>query len=364
LVIVVVLYAFIVALFEPHLLVDRWMSNLVGHSPVSWLRTAPQWVAAVLSPAIIFGGLLLYSIDFPTRPGPGEATAAGAVVVAYLGVIGVVIATGLAWLLVLLHTGLVSATSPIPDGSNVTAAAAAFAWHITDSLPGPNIPQTLNWTLTYDFTGRTATIFYLVTKVVVFGVLLFGVARAIRALLNPPRSRPAISGSTPLSAVARYSKALLEIQRRIDREEWVRMGAATGLPPQDERKDSFFWDTERGAVGTMLADLEAVSAVFGPGEVADRADSAAAALYRRYSEVPSKFELDQSTRRTFGSFPRRESIVERQQRHRAEAFEQIRAFKTSAADSLAATATDVADDGLDEVDEADDLEDGHHVNVN
>ncbi|AKJ15746.1 hypothetical protein ABB07_38595 [Streptomyces incarnatus] len=96
-------------------------------------------------------------------------------------VMAVVILTAAAAALVVLYDfHLAGLGAPGVDGGTTSGAALqVVAWHLADSLPGPNIPGTVHWTLQKDFTGPWAGLVILGELLSVFLLLTFPVSRVI-----------------------------------------------------------------------------------------------------------------------------------------------------------------------------------------
>jgi hypothetical protein len=87
----------------------------------------------------------------------------------------VIAATAL--LIVPQHIGTTSGSAAGEPDS--IAAATTVAWHITDALPGPDIPTILDWRLTTDIGGRWAGLVTLIAIGSILGIAVFPLARAV-----------------------------------------------------------------------------------------------------------------------------------------------------------------------------------------
>ena len=111
----------------------------------------------------------------------------------YLSVAMQIVIVAGATLAVLESTGVAGRTGSAARSGAATALPAAL-WHVTDSLPGPDVVGILQWRLTADVTGRWAG---LTIVLALLAIIMFAVFPAIRATttwarlsVDPPRTAP------------------------------------------------------------------------------------------------------------------------------------------------------------------------------
>ena len=179
---------------------------------------------------------------------------------ALIGVHVVIIATAV---LTLLRTvGAVDVRAGVADAgwTSATQSLAAVTWHLADSLPGPNIPQTLAWRLATDFGGPWAG---LVIVTVVASFIFFVAFPMIRTMLLWARltaTRP--SSAQPLADVP---AAILENLQAVVAflDAWEREAGSRDLflfrwsPPQGVagQAEMTMQDAERRLVSSELERL-------------------------------------------------------------------------------------------------------------
>jgi hypothetical protein len=270
--------------FEPGARVDAWMARWLDSGDFAFLRTVPQWIAALLrtAPQWIAAGALAIAVftawlSLMDARHVRHSSELAATVLWYLTTIGYVALTGAALNLALLHVGLASATPPIAPGEQVRAAVAAYAWHLADILPALDVPDTLDWTLRHTFTDRWSTTLILLSKLGAVILLIVTVAQAMRSLAHHAKPRPTTPGA--LNAAEEFAQFLASAREAANR--------TTAGPDRNDRLTPV---PQRGAkvvrdAELILEQLEAVTTLFGPSEATQRADAAAGVLHRRLEPV-------------------------------------------------------------------------------
>jgi hypothetical protein len=282
-------------LSEPRSPVNRWLSGPLNRGVSvgslrlpAWLQTAPQWLVvagliAIIWYAVLSRGLLRYAEPDRLRTLAG---AFGAVLI-YIWLLALLTLTVAAASLALLHVGAAGARPAIPAGSQLLTGVDAYAWQVANSLPGPNIPATLNWPLHYRFTGHWSDALLLLYKIGFLTVLLFPLYRITREYTARRYPRPPADPEPSLSAAGQFLGLLLAVYVTL---EQVSSGAGTKLGPPAASPGP---RTDGGRVtshssnpaitafkeATQIIDklepaLDKVLALFGDGVVADRATAA------------------------------------------------------------------------------------------
>lgn len=247
--------------FTPGAGTDAVITRLLGGGDLAFLRTAPQWIVAALLVRAAFG-----TVGEVFKPLVRRGTELVQSVIWYAAAIGFVLVAASAINLALLHVGLASANVPVPAQEQVRAVVAAHAWQLADALPGPNIPGTLHWELTYTFTDRWSSLLMLLSKLAVLGIVLVPVGLAIRSFTHYVRLRTAAPGE--LGKAAEFAELFATARATTDQIDRTEPGFATQY-------------TAGRAASSVIAKLDGLTTLFGRGAVTARADAAAGALLRR-----------------------------------------------------------------------------------
>lgn len=258
--------------FEPGAGLDAVVSGWLAGSDLAFLRTAPQWIAAAFLVTAV-GGLMSELWDMldymPVRRGADVVLTVGL----WLAVIGFVILAAAAVNLVLLHIGLASPARPFPPGEQVRTTLAGFTSHIAAALPGPDIPGTLGWSAPPGYTDRWSSVLVLLSKAAVVGILVVPVARALLAYelhARPRTAKPVVDAGGEFVAAFRTARAAVDTAAETD----------TGR----SRFNAQYHAAQATALAT--AKLDDVVALFGSGEISQKADAAVGALNRRREAEP------------------------------------------------------------------------------
>jgi hypothetical protein len=178
----------------------------------------------------------------------------------------------------------------------VSSTLATYAWNITHSLPGPDIPQTLHWRPTHVFTGQISGALLIATKLAVAGFLIFPISRAVRVYVHATRPKPVLKAL--LSEAGEFANRLRMAQTALD--EYHREAFPTISPVDDPATlkqlepvlPSTSWrfttarQTEaREAIEAVIGSLGQITTLFGSGELTSSADAAASALQGRYDQL-------------------------------------------------------------------------------
>ncbi len=326
-----------------------WPARLIGEyvpSEISiarrvslgWLQDALPLAAVGLTLALLWGvlGLLTWA-EFPgTRRSHTVGPLTG-----YVALLATVTATAAAIAVALLQLGLISADPRIPGGSEVGSVLAALSWHLLDAVPGLEVNATLNWSLAHDLVGRGSGILLLAHKAAFLGILLFPVARNLEMALR--RRPPPSTGA--LQAARRFSQLMDSINTTLDRLESLVLreddgdtesAGASQLPPSRRVSPrplvvrrwqspmaagptgsrSPLMSIYRGAreaqrgLGELHNEFDHVAALFGDGEVTEKARLSLGALDRRFDAIQEMdpFAFDVLEPHVFGSRPSQEDL--------------------------------------------------------
>jgi hypothetical protein len=127
---------------------------------------------------------------------------------AYIGLQVIIAAAGALMLLYGLGAAGATPTAPAIDAPR---SLLAVAWHVADSMPGPDIPAVAGWRPATDFTGPWAGAVVVITVATLIVVVVFPMIRAVLqwAKLNAGQLAP----ERPLAEVPSALLADLEIVR-------------------------------------------------------------------------------------------------------------------------------------------------------
>jgi hypothetical protein len=289
---VIALIAAVLALILPNTAswIEHWLGRIppevsIGnfHIPLSWVHAAPQILLAIglIVTVANFVAIIHEVVKPDSVRSMRNATVA---VLAYLFLLALLALTAVAISLVLIHLGAAVSRPQIPADSQPMAAVNAYAWTIADSLPGPNIPATLNWTSQYRLVDHWNEILLFTYKIVFYVVLLFPIYRIMRIYVERSRYRTSVNSS--LSAALKYRDCLLAVQADLDRlEEKNFVGAH-----QKDMDHLLF--LAKLSLNNLEPELEKTWSLFGDTYVADCADDAEDAARKRFERV---------TMRSYGS---------------------------------------------------------------
>jgi hypothetical protein len=283
-------------LFDPESPVNRWLTGPLHHGvsigsihlPPSWLQTAPQWLALVGLIAAIWYAVFDLGPRYAEPHRLRDLVGVISAMLVYFWLLALLTLTVAAASLALFHVGAAVARPAIPPGSQLLAGVDAYAWEMANSLPGPNIPATLNWSLHYRFAGQWSNGLLLLYKIGFLAVLLFPLVQIIRVYTRYAH-RP-VDPKPSLDAAGQFLGLLLAARDALDQ---VASGAggepnppavAPGPGTDGVRVIRHSYDPVIAAfkdatqvIDDLEASLDAVQALFGRGVVADRADAAQAA---------------------------------------------------------------------------------------
>jgi uncharacterized protein (DUF3084 family) len=193
--------------------------------------------------ACLTGAYLVYLLSrAPARAAnAGRLTTAGSTDVrrelggyAYIGLQVIAASAGALMLLYGLRViGATSASSAI----DAPRSLLAVAWHVTDSLPGPDIPAVAGWRLATDFTGPWAGAVVVVTVATLIVVVAFPMIRATLRWAKLKAGPPA--QDRPLAEVPAALLVDLEIVRAflIDSSRTEDLAAIRDIDSPDELSD-------------------------------------------------------------------------------------------------------------------------------
>lgn len=369
-------------LVEPQSPVPHW---IVSHTPdgftvsghdvsLGWLPHALPWAAvAILLRCLYSADEAMWSIRMVWLDRVSKVLAA---TLSQLCFIALIVATVAAATVALANAGVTMFDPRVTGGSVLGAALTAYLWHVVDALPGPDIPQTLNWTLPHDLTGTTSGAALLILEVTIFAILIFPIARAARIYLHHARPRPVVRAA--LSAAREFGERCVVAQTTMDSYErditarWRNRPTLpdsidhlanavatttgenteeTGNPDASTTRSlplarspfgpswNVRWDASQ-AVTAVVESLDQVTELFGRGDLSTAAELAARALRSRYDRLTtvsswpggptlSPFQVTSSR---LNRHP--EPTVEQLTQLRADAEAAIRAYTEAAVDLL------------------------------
>jgi hypothetical protein len=260
--------------------VDRWLARLppeisigIVNLPLGWLHAAPLILLLVV--LIINVGNVIVTLYEDVKPDSVRSMRDAAVaILAYFLLLALLTLAAAAISLALLHIGVAASRPEIPRASQPLAILNAYAWTIADTLPGPDIPATLNWTLQYRFVDHWSEVLLLTYKIVFYAVLLFPMYRIVRIYVE--RSRHAAPVESSLSAALRYRDRLLDVQAALDRLE------GRYVTPTHRKEYGSSPYPAKLALDDLESELEKVRSLFGEADVVGHADDAEVAARKRF----------------------------------------------------------------------------------
>lgn len=360
--------AVVVIVSDPTSALNHW---LVDHTRVSlrladrnvslhWLRAVPQWGAAVVLICGLPLGVMLLAMTINRWAEASLAYAAG-LILACAALLALVTVGCAAISVALVRVGLASFHPSVAPGGEVSAALGAFAWHLSDAVPGLKLTQTLNWNLHSDLSGISIGIVLLVYKATFIGVVV--VPLGLTAAAYVARKRPTKAVRAIVASAREFADGLVRVDDKLDKleEESLRVQEAPptkGARSARLRADAFpamrqsaspglglgrsrspelglgrspysralrGWATSKVGIKSDLQDLRAtidqVETLFGDLDATPAARRALDAVADRY-EVLQSYEL-------------RENLnVEQIQTASADAKDAIRAFQAAADDAI------------------------------
>jgi hypothetical protein len=288
-------------LFDPESPVNRWLNGPLSrgvsiatiHLPLAWLQTAPQWLVLAGLIAAIWFAVSHLGLRYATPDRVRTLAGAIGAVLVYFWLLALLTLTFAAGSLALLHVGAAVARPAIPPGSQLLAGVDAYAWEMANSLPGPNIPATLNWSLRYRFTGDWSNALLLLYKIGFLAVLLFPLYRIIRVYTtackpaDPKPSLPAAGQFLDLLKAA--GEALEQVSSGAGTEPGPSASPGPGTDGGRVTRHSYgpvitaFGEATR-RIDKLEPALDKVQALFGRGVVADMATAAEAAARNWHKE--------------------------------------------------------------------------------
>ncbi|WP_405528922.1 hypothetical protein OG426_43255 [Streptomyces canus] len=273
--------------FEPGAGLDAWVAHLLSESGFSFLRTTPQWVIAGL---LVLMAMSMVDEVATTLVAVRRGRELIEIVLWYISTIGFVLVAAAAVNLSLLHSGLASTSPEMPPDKQVHATVAAYAMYFTETLPGPDIPGTLNWTLQYTLTDRWSTILILLGQGVMVSLLIATVTRALLSVQH--YAQPAVVAA--LKSAEEFSEKFLIARLAIDQ-------AITGNQPNGRAKYGL-GSVPGQAAERVVAQLDSVEALFGSSEVTELADAAAGALHRLSRHWDEESDYTQEEEQAFTAY--------------------------------------------------------------
>jgi hypothetical protein len=259
---------------------DHWLARLppevsIGNTnfPLGWLHTTPQVLIAVGLIVTIANAMV--SLSGGVNPDSVRSMRDVAVAsLTYFLLLALITLAAAAISLVLIHLDAAISLPEIPPANQSMAAVNAYPWAIADSLPGPNIPATLNWTLQYRFVDHWSEVLLFTYKIVFYAVLLFPMYRIIRMYVERSRRKDPVESS--LSAALKYRDRLLDVQAAMDRLE----GRNVTRTPQKQVGSSPY--PAQAELNDLESQLEKVRSLFGDTDVIRCAKNAERAARDRF----------------------------------------------------------------------------------
>jgi hypothetical protein len=190
-----------------------------------------------------------------------------------IGVLASAIMAATAVSIIVMHVGL--ASSFVPTGSSeITPMAEWYVWHLAETIPLLNLPESLNWKLNTAFDDSWTGSLLLLLRILLVATLIFPIQLAVRIskrrwLRNVPPQ---------LDACQRFSRSLNEAQLYLNQAEQLIVSRSSGLPNgQSIPFHGIIMDLESKAANTidrLRKEYGAVVALFGVSEVSVAASSA------------------------------------------------------------------------------------------
>lgn len=178
----------------------------------------------------------------------------------------------------LLHVGLAETTPSTPPTDEVNATISWFGWHLADVVPVLDLPDTLNWSLRYEFVDRWTGVLLVAGKLLLVGLLAGPIAMFVRMSLERARARrpkPALLG-----AARRFRDLLDEMTSLINAAEEEGLDVKRSYSSYNRAESAAL--RARRSVGPAIEQLQSL---FGPGSVVDAAEAAASSLSDRLDQV-------------------------------------------------------------------------------
>ena len=263
--------------------INYWLTRLppevsIGnfHIPLQWVHAAPQLLLAVglIVTVANFMPILHDAVNPDTVRSMRDATVA---VLAYFLLLALLALTAVAISLALIHLGVAASRPQIPVASQPLATVNAYTWTIADALPGPNIPETLNWTPQYRFIDHWSEILLFTYKIIFYAILLFPMYRIIRIYAERSRYRTPVNSS--LSTALKYRDCLLAVQADLNRLE-----ETTSWRSAPENMDRLLIRVKL-SLNNLEPELEKVRSLFGDTYVTDCAGDAEELARKRFKRA-------------------------------------------------------------------------------
>jgi hypothetical protein len=238
--------------------------------PVSWADTAPQWVLTALL-LLPVAAVFVLALRTDVRAAGGDRWRMAGPLGAYLCLVAVVTALWASLTLTLLHSELVTARGAA-DGE-FGSTTAYYLWYAADVVPAVDLPQTLHWSLGYEYSGTASGALLLAYKLAFLLILAFPLMRVWRS--REPAAAAAHRGRVEFASANQFGATLRQAERELDH-------AAALARALLVRRRGRATPAKLGAAGDAAAaaakrarQLEAEVALLGPE--ASRLDAAATA---------------------------------------------------------------------------------------
>lgn len=153
----------------------------------------------------------------------------------------------------------------------MNATISWFGWHLAEVVPVLDLPDTLNWSLRFEFVDRWTGVLLLAGKLMLVGLLAGLIAMLVRMLLERARARrpkPALLG-----AARRFRNLLDEMTSLIDAAEEESFYVET------VHSDFYRAKFEASQAARLVSPaIEQLQSLFGPGKVVEAAEAAVSSV--------------------------------------------------------------------------------------
>jgi hypothetical protein len=286
-----VVYGVLVLVVRRSSLLDRWVADhvpgeleLFGVSAsTSWLPIAMDVAGAWLVLAIAWGiadELMTEYEDFLEKFST-RRTVTAIFLSCWLLLLATMAAGAVT--LTLLHAGPAKTDAQLLPSEEVSASIQWYAWHLADTIPVLDVPETLNWTIDVEFVDRWSGMLLVLMRIVLIAVLLVPFALFSRLAVRHASRRQ--HRSPQLDAAGRFVRIFDLAQSDLDQAQQQLLASRTG--PREPSGTDYYPAVYRATrtLPTLENELEQVIALFGDGEVIDAGRTAIAALDDRAAAI-------------------------------------------------------------------------------
>jgi hypothetical protein len=274
-------------------LLDRWVSDHVPgqlevfgvSASTSWLPTAMDVAGAWLVVAIAWSMAAELSSEYEQflESYSVRRTAAAIFLSCWLLLLATMAAAAVT--LTLLHAGPAETDAQLLPAQEVSASLQWYAWHLADTIPVLDVPQTLNWNVGVEFVDAWTGVLLVLMRMVLIAVLLVPFALITRLSVRHALRRR--RGPTQADAAGEFMRILDESQAHLDRAQQKLLARGSG--PRQTPNNNYHPDLYQATrtFRTLDHQLERVVALFGEGQVINAGRAAITALHQRVEAIQS-----------------------------------------------------------------------------